>query len=377
MSDTTPNPTEPSEPSGSAATTGGSGSRTGLIIGLVAAAVVLIIGAIVVFGGGDDDDDVEVADDATTTTVADEDDEEEEPEAPTTTVADESTDTTAAGGGEAGDVPDGPTITIGAQDFGESAILAQVYGQALEAAGYPVSYQALGGFRDIVFASFESGDINFTAEYAASALEFLNEGAGEATGDIEPTAALLREYLAERGLQAAEASPAVDSNAFVVTSETADELGLSSIGDLTDDLRLGGPPDCETNAFCIPGVQAAYGVDLSGNFVSLDGGGPLTVAALEGGEIDVAILFSTNGQIAANDWVVLDDPEGLINADNVIPVMTDELVEVYGDDFVALVNEVSAALDTAQLTELNRRYDIDLEDADAIARDWLEGAGLL
>ncbi len=66
--------------------------------------------------------------------------------------------TRAAGG----DVPDGPDITIGAQDFGESTILAEIYGQALENAGYPVSQQALGGFRDIVFASFESGDINFT-----------------------------------------------------------------------------------------------------------------------------------------------------------------------------------------------------------------------
>jgi len=376
MSDTTPNPTEPSGPDGGA-TADAPASRTGVIIGVVAAAVVLIVGAVLIFGGGDDDDDVEVADDsATTTTVADDEDEEEEPE-PTTTVPDESTDTTAAPGEEPGDVPDGPTVTLGAQDFGESAILAQVYGQALEAAGYPVDYQALGGFRDIVFASFESGDINFTAEYAASALEFLNEGAGEATGDIDPTAELLRDYLAERGLQAAEASPAVDSNAFVVTGETADELGLSAIGDLTDDLRLGGPPDCETNAFCIPGLQDVYGVDLSENFVSLDGGGPLTVGALEGGEIDVAVLFSTNGQIAANDWVVLDDPEGLINADNIIPVMTDELVEAYGDDFVALVNEASAALDTPQLTELNRRYDIELEDADAIAADWLEGAGLL
>jgi hypothetical protein len=87
---------------------------------------------------------------------------------------------------------DGPTIVIGAQDFGESAILAQVYGQALAAAGYPVSQQALGGFRDLVFTSFDSGDINFTAEYAASALEFLNGFAGEASGDIDDTAEKLQ-----------------------------------------------------------------------------------------------------------------------------------------------------------------------------------------
>lgn len=115
---------------------------------------------------------------------------------------------------------------------------------------------------------------------------------------------------------------------------------------------------------------------MSSNFVPLDGGGPLTTAALEGGEIDVAILFSTDGVIADKGWVVLDDDQGLINADNIIPVMTRELVDVYGDDFVALVDEVSAAMDTAELTELNRRFGIDFEDADVVAADWLAAEGL-
>jgi len=113
--------------------------------------------------------------------------------------------TTGATTAEAtGSVPDGPTISIGAQDFGESAILAQIYGQALEAAGYPVSQEALGGFRDLVFSAFESGDINLTPEYAASALEFLNGFAGEATSDPAATVPLLQKPLESRGLVAFE-----------------------------------------------------------------------------------------------------------------------------------------------------------------------------
>lgn len=272
---------------------------------------------------------------------------------------------------------DGPAIVIGAQDFGESLILAQVYGIALAEQGCTVNQQALGGFRDIVFTSFEGGDINFTAEYAASALEFLNGFAGEATGDIDETAPLLQAQLAERGLVALDASPAVDSNSFVVTAETADDLGLRSVSDLTSDLRLGGPPDCPDNASCIPGLQEVYDLDLSDNFIPLDGGGPLTVAALEGGEIDVAILFSTDGVIADKGWVVLEDDRGLINADNIIPVTTQAVVDAYGQAFVDFVNAISAALDTPQLTELNRQYGIDLEDADVVARNWLVGAGFV
>ena len=285
--------------------------------------------------------------------------------------------TAAPSGAGAGAVcaPDGPEIVIGAQDFGESVILSEVYGQALSNAGCTVRQQSLGGFRPIVFESFAAGEINFTAEYAASALEFLNEGAGEATGDIDATADLLRGYLSERGLVGLAASPAVDSNSFVVTPETAESLGLASVSDLTDDLTLGGPPDCPDNPYCIPGLQSVYGVDLSANFVPLDGGGPLTVAALEGGEIDVAILFSTDGVIADKGWVVLDDNEGLINADNIIPVLSQELLDAHGDGLAALVDSVSAALDTAQLTELNRRYSIDAEDADVVAADWLTQTG--
>lgn len=293
-----------------------------------------------------------------------------------TTAAETGTETTAADSG-GGDVPDGPTITIGAQDFGESAILAELYGQALENAGYPVDIQALGGFRDLVFTAFESGDINFTLEYAASALEFLNEFAGEASSDIDATAELLQEQLDALGLVAFEPAEAIDSNAFVVTQETADELGLENVSDLTDDLTLGGPPDCPENASCIPGLQSVYDIDLSGNFVPLDGGGPLTVAALQGGEIDVAILFSTSGVIADEGWVVLNDDQGLINADNIIPVGTQELVDVYGDAFVGLVDSISAALTTGGLTDLNRRFEIELEDADAIAAAWLESEGFL
>ncbi len=338
-------------------------------------ALPLVVGAfaLIATACGDDGDD---ADPVVTEPPAAADTTEPETTEPDTTEP-ESTepDTTEATGD--GDIPDGPTITIGAQDFGESAILAELYGQALSGAGYPVEQQSLGGFRDLVFTAFESGDINFTAEYAASALEFLNGFAGVASGEIGPTAESLQGELDPLGLVALDASPAVDSNSFVVTQETADEFGLTAVSDLTEDLVLGGPPDCPENASCIPGLIETYGIDLSGGFVPLDGGGPLTVAALEGGEIDVAILFSTDGVIADKGWVVLDDDQGLINADNIVPVTTQEVVDAYGDDFTSLVNDVSAALDTAELTELNRQFGIDLEDADEVARGWLEDEGFL
>ena len=271
----------------------------------------------------------------------------------------------------AGDIPDGPAITIGTQDFGESAILSQIYGQALTNAGYEVEYQELGGFRDLEVPAFESGDINFAPEYVASMLEFLNEFAGEATSDLDETKALLDEQLAEIGLQSSAAAPAVDTNTFVVTGDS----DLTSIGDLTDDLTLGAPQDCEANAFCLPGLQEVYGIDLSANFTPLDSG-PVIADALDAGEIDVGVLFSTTGLIADRDYTVLEDTEGMLAADNIVPVFTDEVAEAYGEDFIALLDEISAAITTELLTEANARFDIDAEDADVIAEDFLADNGL-
>lgn len=292
-------------------------------------------------------------------------------EGPGTTGSADTTETTAA--------PDGPAITIGAQDFGESAILAEVYRQVLENAGYEVSIQPLGGFRDIVLGAFEGGDINFTPEYAASMLEFLNEQQGEATGDAEETTELLRGYLSELGLVAYTPSPAIDTNAFVVTPETSEEHGISAISDLAGheaDLTLGGPPDCETNPFCIPGLQDVYGIDFSGSFTPLDAGS-VTVQALEAGEIDVAVLFSTSGIIADRGWILLEDDQSMLAADNVVPVLTEELDQAYGEEFRALVDEVSAAMTTEDLTELNRQFDIEARDAEDIALDWLTENGFV
>jgi osmoprotectant transport system substrate-binding protein len=270
----------------------------------------------------------------------------------------------------AGDIPDGPTITIGTQDFGESAILSQIYGQALTNAGYPVEYQELGGFRDLEVPAFDSGDINFAAEYVASMLEFLNDFAGEATSDLDETKALLDEQLAEIGLQSSAAAPAVDTNTFVVTGDS----DLASIADLTDDLTLGAPQDCESNAFCLPGLQEVYGIDLSANFTPLDVG--VIPDALDNGEVDVGVLFSTSGIIADRGYTVLEDTEGMLAADNIVPVFTDELAEAYGEDFIALLDEVSAAITTELLTEANARFDIEAEDAEVIAEDFLADNGL-
>ena len=273
-----------------------------------------------------------------------------------------------------GGAPDGPAITIGAQDFTESAVLSEIYRQRLEAEGFEVSIQNLGGFRDIEIGAFDGGDINFAAEYAASMLEFLNDNAAEATNDATETTEKLQGYLDDKNLTALEPSDAQDRNQFVVTDGKSEETGLETMSDLAEEgaeLTVGGPPDCETNAYCMPGLRRVYGVDLSSGFTPLDSQTAIA-DALEADEIDVGVLFSTTGELTRGGFVVLEDDREMLAADNVVPVVTDELVEAYGDELANVVNEVSAALTTDELTDLNKRVDIDLDDPDAVATEWLE-----
>jgi osmoprotectant transport system substrate-binding protein len=126
----------------------------------------------------------------------------------------------------------GASVVVGSTNFYEQEILGELYAGILEANGFEVERRFQLGAREVVFPALESGELDLIAEYAATALEFVNDGAGEATSDAAETAELLTQRAAERGLTALEPSPATDQNAIVVTRETADEHGLSAISDL-------------------------------------------------------------------------------------------------------------------------------------------------
>jgi osmoprotectant transport system substrate-binding protein len=270
---------------------------------------------------------------------------------------------------------EGPTVLIGAQDFGESAILAEIYARALDADGFETEIVEVGGFRDLLLDAFEAGEVNLAPEYVASELNFLEEGT--ATSDVDESLGLLRPLLEDQGLVALEPSEAVDTNTFVMLAERADEVGIATLSDLAEkgaDLILGAPPDCEENAFCLPGLQDVYGVDLSGNFTPLEL--DLIPTSLEEGAIDVAVFLSTSGRLTEEAFLVLEDDQGMLAADNVFPLASQELVDAYGSDLEDLLNSVSAELDTDGLVELNRRYEIDGDDADVVADEWLADHGM-
>ncbi len=278
------------------------------------------------------------------------------------------------GSGDAGGgTEEKAALTIGAVGFAENQIVAEMYAQVLENAGYDVTRETALESREIIFPALQSGEIDIAPEYLSSLYLFLKPDAA-ASGDPDEVYSSLEADL--EGVQLLEYSEANDTNAFVVTQETADEYGFVTVSDLADvsgELTLGGPPECPERPFCIPGLADTYGVEF-GEFLPLDVGGPITVEALDGGEVDVALLFSTSSVIGDKGWVVLDDDQQLQNAENITPAVN---AEVLNDEIAELLNAVSAELTTENITELNGRVELGNEDPAAVATAFLEEAGLL
>ena len=284
-----------------------------------------------------------------------------------------------AGGGdpleeETGGAGTGNSITIGNQNFGESEILAQIYGQVLAANGYDVSYEEGIGSRETFILALQDGSIDLIPDYSGNALIYANPDATETSAvDVE---AALPAALEPLGLAVTAAAPGEDSDALVVTSEYAEANDLTTIGDLTplaSNITLGANTEFEPRWRA--GLANTYGF---GNwaFKAIDDyGGPGTLADLLAGNIQVADIYTTTPSIAANNLVVLEDDQDLFAAQNIIPLLN---ADVLTDEIAALLDEVSANITTDVLLDLNAQFaGADAPSAADVARAWLESQGLL
>ena len=275
-------------------------------------------------------------------------------------------DEPAAGGGE--------SITVGSFAFPESEILAEIYAIALEEAGFEVETALNLGPRQATIPALEDGSIDLMPEYNGNLVfHYDTENEARTTEDVDAALA----DLVPEGFQVLDSSPAEDKDAYVVTRATAEEFSLVEIGDLSalEPFIMGAYPQFSELGFGLPGLASVYGVTDVELLPIEDFGGPDTVRALVDDAVQVANIFTTSPAITAEDLVVLEDPQNLIAAQNVIPLLNSD---VYSDELAAVLNEISAALSTEELIALRDRVEGDEKaQASVAAREWLEEKGLI
>ncbi|NLP82853.1 ABC transporter substrate-binding protein [Microbacterium sp. CFH 90308] len=270
------------------------------------------------------------------------------------------------GGDPGGETGDSSTIVIGSQAYYSNEIIAEIYAQALEGAGFEVDRQFNIGQRDVYMPDIEDGSIDLFPEYTGNLLQYFDEDATATTS--EDVYAALQEALPE-GLAVLEQSTATDQDSYNVTAEFAEQNGLTSIGDLAgiEGLVLGGAPELEERPYGPTGLEEVYGVT-----VAFEATADTTVDELVAGNIQVANVYSADPRIETEDLVTLEDPEGLFLASNVVPVVNADIA----DEIADVINAVSAALTPEGLVALNVQSTVDERSAEDIATDWLAENGL-
>jgi osmoprotectant transport system substrate-binding protein len=278
-----------------------------------------------------------------------------------------------------------PTIKIGSDGFNESQVVAEMYAQVLEAAGYTVERNLGLGPRTVTAPALESGQIDLKPEYIGSGTAFYDPA--QASPDAATTAAALQEILKTKGggITVLAYSPGQDFDAFAVRPDTATELNLTTMSDLAavqDELAWGLPPECDTNPVCRGALEDTYGITWPPKQVEPLAACDVPIAeALNGGAVDIAELCSTQAAIAQFGFIVLDDDKGTNPSQNLAPLVRDDFLAKLSESdraaFRKLLDDVSAKLTTEALQAINIALNVDQKDVPDTARDFLVSNGLV
>jgi osmoprotectant transport system substrate-binding protein len=270
-------------------------------------------------------------------------------------------DSTAQGGNKG-------ALTMGSKNLPGAQVLGQVYGQALQKNGYSMSYKENLGSTEVVFAALESGDLDLYPDYLNTVVQFLGGNGGS---DVTQVKAELDSLLQSRGIVATTPAPAVDVNGFYVQKKTATKYKLKTVSDLkrvANKLTFGAPPECEQRPLCLGDTeQQKYGLQFK-EVKKLDTGGPVTVKALEDGNIQVAVLF-TGSSVIPKDAVLLKDDQGLQGADNPLVLVRQDK---YTPELGAAIDKVSAKITTKQYRTMTLGVQNQKKDPADVAKQFLK-----
>jgi glycine betaine/choline ABC-type transport system substrate-binding protein/ABC-type proline/glycine betaine transport system permease subunit len=270
-----------------------------------------------------------------------------------------------------------PTITIGSKNFTEQFILGQIYAQALKAAGYKVKTQLNLGSEQIALKALKAGDVDAYPEYTGTILTSFCKVKDKAVPHDPATAFTdSKACMAKEGITAETPSPFTDSNGFAVTQAEAKKLGdITTLSDLkgkSTSLTISGPPECQQRTDCLLGLQSVYGLKFK-KFLSIDLAKRHEV--IKNGQTDVGEVFTTDGQIKANNLVLLQDDKQLFPPYNASLLAKTAVADASGPDFQKTIDTVTAGLTLPVMQELNSRVDLDKQTPAKVAAEYLSEAG--
>jgi osmoprotectant transport system substrate-binding protein len=261
-------------------------------------------------------------------------------------------------------------ITVGSKDFTEELILGEMYAQRLEAHGLPVKRSLDLGGTQVAMEALQRGDIDLYPEYTGTALlAILKEKPGRDAAANYQT--VKRAYKSRYDLAWLAPAPFNDSQALATTQALAARYHLKTLRDLSREapqLRLGAVPEFTKRDDGLPGLQKAYGGFQFKDVKLFDIG--LKYKALESGQVDVVVAFSTDGQIAADHLYVFEDPDHFWPVYQVAPVVRAATLGAH-PTLAPLLDGIAPLLTGDVMSALNARVDEAKQDPADVARAFL------
>ncbi|WP_217545161.1 ABC transporter substrate-binding protein [Streptomyces sp. GbtcB6] len=277
---------------------------------------------------------------------------------------------------------DSKHLTIGSAGFTESDLLAQMYAQLLDQAGYKTSLITVAN-RELYEPALESGQIDIVPEYAATFADWLNaktngpDAPPVGSPDLATTMKALRRLATPRGLTVLDPGRAVDQNAFAVTAAYARQHHLRTLGDLGASglkVRLAAGDECVQRPYCEPGLKKVYGIDITG--VDPKGVGTTQAKrAVQNGQDQMVLTTTTDATLDQFGLVLLADDRHLQNADYVVPVVN--RARAGSERVTKALGKLNEVLTTADLASMNQQVDSWRRLAQDVARTCLRDKGLL
>ncbi|MBX7466319.1 ABC transporter substrate-binding protein [Streptomyces sp. MAG02] len=277
---------------------------------------------------------------------------------------------------------DNKHLTIGSAGFTESDLLAQMYAQLLDRAGYHTKILSVTN-REIYEPALESGQIDVVAEYAATFADWLNAKAHGADAkpvgspDLNRTMTALRALATPRGLTVLDPGRAVDQNAFAVAESYAREHRLKTLSDLGAarlPVRLAAGDECVQRPYCEPGLKRVYGIDVT----AVDPKGVGTTPAkqaVQSGQDQMVLTTTTDATLGQFGLVLLADDKHLQNADYIVPVVNRSRAGSAG--VTGALGRLNTVLTTADLASLNEQVDSWRRLPEDVAKNYLKSKHLI
>lgn len=288
----------------------------------------------------------------------------------------------SGGGAQAGNQiqkvssPPPDTITIGSKNFEEQVLLGEIYGQALEQAGFKVKKDLNLGDAQVSYKALKRGNIDMYPEYMGTALtNFYKKKTDEVPKEVKPAHELLAQEAKADKVTALAPTKFENDYAPTMLTKKADELGIKTLSDLgpkSKDLRLAGFAECEQREDCLIGLTRTYGIKPK-EFVSTEEKRPV----LDNDQADIVLFFSTDGELTLKQYKRIEDDKGFFPPYNISMLVRDDAIEKLGPEGQKVIEQVQAPLDEKIMQELNSRIVLDKKKEAEVATEYLKEAGFI